>query len=253
MTLDELIKAVGLDNDESKEKQEILKKEFNALTKANNTLTKKVETLEKEAEEVKPNIEKLDIITKAFNLDLESEDFDKMLDDKKDEMIKAAGGGTTPEEVKILNRDLTKAQRDLAASKKQVDELSEKLNQEVTHRINSVKRDTIQKALLQHNIIKPEHFIDTFMNKAEVDKDGTTVTIKGDGGNELSVSDAIADWAKANPEFVKKDITGGLGSGGTGQAGNKNKNGISDFMQSILEETAPSSNGGEKSLAELFG
>ena len=176
-----------------------------------------------------------------------------MLDDVKDAMIKEAGGGATPEELKNLRREVTKFQRDIAAKDKQVAELTEQLNTEKTHRINGVKRDAINKALQTHNVIKPEQFMDYFMNKATIDKDEVTVTLKDDAGNELSVADAVADWAKANPEFVKKDVTGGIGTGVGGKGGSKDSSGVSSIMQAVLASQEHNNPSGEKTLGEIFG
>lgn len=253
MTLEELSKALGLDTEENKEKFGILKKEFNAMSKAQKDSAKKIETLEAQIEENKPIIEKFDIVSKAFNFNAEAEDFDAMLDDVKDAMIKEAGGGATPEELKNLRREVTKFQRDVATKDKQLAELTEQLTTEKTHRINGVKRDAINKALQAHNVIKPEQFMDYFMNKAIIDKDEVTVTLKDDAGNELSVADAVADWAKANPEFVKKDVLGGMGTGVGGKGGSKDNNGVSSIMQAVLEAQAQNKGEGSTSLSEMFG
>lgn len=253
MTLEELTKSLGLDTEENKEKAGILKKEYNSLVKSQKTLSETIEKQEKQLSELNPIKEKFDIIVKSYQLNIEAEDFDKMLDDRKTEMVKEAGGGTPPEEVTRLNRELTKSQRDLAASTKQVAELQEKLNIETTHRINGVKKEALHKALTQNNVIKPEQFIDMFINKVDVDKDGITVTMKDETGTELGISDAIADWAKANPEFVKKDVLGGFGSGVEGTAGGSHNSGLSEIMQSIIAESQNSHPSNNKSLIELFG
>ena len=223
------------------------------MSKAQKDSAKKIETLEAQIEENKPIIEKFDIVSKAFNFNAEAEDFDAMLDDVKDAMIKEAGGGATPEELKNLRREVTKFQRDVATKDKQLAELTEQLTTEKTHRINGVKRDAINKALQAHNVIKPEQFMDYFMNKATIDKDEVTVTLKDDAGNELSVADAVADWAKANPEFVKKDVLGGMGTGVSGKGGSKDNSGVSSIMQAVLEAQAQNNPSGEKSLGDMFG
>lgn len=253
MTLEELAKALGLDTEENKDKFSILKKEYNAMSKAQKDSTKKVEALEAQLEEQKPVVEKFDIVSKAFNLNLEAEDFDAMLEDAKETLVKEAGGGATPEELKSLRREITKFQRDVASKDKQVAELTEQLNTEKTHRINGVKREAINKALVEHNVIKPSQFVDMFMNRVNVDKDEATVTMTDGAGNELSVSDAIADWAKENPEFVKKDVTGGLGTGSNGKGGSKDSNGVSALMQSVLDSQTSGNNEGGKSLGDIFG
>lgn len=250
--LKELIKKLDLDSEDNKEKAELLTKEFNALTKLLNTANKKVKALEDEQSSLKEISEKFDIVSKAFDLDLETEDFDKMLDDVKDKLVKDAGGGTTPEEIKILKRDFTKAQRELEKANTSVKELTEQLESEKTQRINAVKRDAIQKALISNKIIKPEQMIDLFFGKVDVDKDGSTLTMKDAAGNEISVVDGIADWAKANPEFVQKETRGGAGSGSGANGGKKDDSGVDDFVKSMIADRG--NQGGEtKSLGDLFG
>lgn len=254
MTLEELIKALGLEGEESKEKVAIITKEFNAINKLLNTANKKVKTLEDEQSKLKETSEKFDIVSKAFDLNLETEDFDKMLDDIKDKLVKEAGGGTTPEEIKILKRDFTKAQRELEKANTTVKELSDQLESEKTQRINAVKRDAIQKALVSNRIIKPEQMIDLFFGKVDVDKDGSTLTMKDAAGNEISVVDGIADWAKANPEFVQKETRGGAGSGSGANGGKKDDSGVDDFVKAMIEDkNGQGGNGETKSLGDMFG
>ena len=254
MTLEELIKALGLEGEENKEKVATITKEFNAITKLLNTANKKVKTLEDEQAKLKETSEKFDIVSKAFDLNLETEDFDKMLDDVKDKLVKEAGGGTTPEEIKILKRDFTKAQRELEKANTTVKELSDQLESEKTQRINAVKRDAIQKALVSNRIIKPEQMIDLFFGKVDVDKDGSTLTMKDAAGNEISVVDGVADWAKANPEFVQKETRGGAGSGSGANGGKKDDSGVDDFVKTMIaDKNGQGGNGETKSLGDMFG
>lgn len=254
MTLEELIKELGLDVEENKEKAETLTKEFNANSKLLNAANKKVKTLEEEQAKLKEISERFDIVSKAFELNIEAEDFDKMLDDVKDKLVKDAGGGTTPEEIKILRRDFTKAQRDLEKANTSVKELTEQLDNEKTQRINAVKRDAIQKALVSNRVIKPDQMIDLFFGKVDVDKDGSTLTMKDAAGNEISVTDGIADWAKANPEFVQKETRGGAGSGSGANGGKRDDSGVDDFVKAMIaDRNGQGGNGEPKSLGDLFG
>lgn len=253
MKFEELLKALGLDSEENKDKADILKKEFNATSREINNLTKSKTTLEAENEALKKNSEKFDIVVKSYGLDVDAEDFDKMLDDRKDAMIKEAGGGSAPEELKTLNRELNKIKRDYETATNTINELNEQLTAEKTQRINNVKRDAIHKALEANKIIKPDQMVDMFFNKVIVDEDGNTLTMKDDGGNELSVNDAIADWAKDNPEFVIKDTRGGVGSTG-GALNNSSKEGLSEFMRGVLETRhGTASEGNQMTLEQAFG
>lgn len=254
MDIKELITVLGLDGEENKEKADTLTKEFTAKTREVNSLNKKLKIVEEEQAKLSEISKKFDIVAKAYSLNLEAEDFDKMLDDVKDKMVKEAGGGSTPEEVKIIKRDLTKAQRDLEAANNSIAELTAQLESEKTQRIDAVKRDAIQKALVSNKVIKPEQMIDLFFGKVEVDKDGSTLTMKDSAGNEISLDDGIADWAKENPEFVKTDTRGGLGSNGNSSFGNSSGEEMSDFMKSIIADKNQSYGGSDnQSLTDLFG
>ena len=257
MNFDELVKALGLDaeKDEDKEKIAVLKKEYNAKEKSINTLTEENNKLKEDATANKEIADKFNIVVKAFELDTQAEDFDKMLDDVKDGFIKQGGeGAVAPEEVKIIKRDLTKAQRELEKSNATITELTTQLEAEKTQRINSVKRDAIQKALISNNVVKPDQFISNFFDKVIVDEDGKTLTMKDAAGNEISVADGVADWAKENPEFVKIDTNGGFGSNGGKGGNNNNGDGVSELVKGIIEsKTANSNRGDGASLAELFG
>ena len=139
MTLEELAQTLGIDGEETKDKFAVLKKEFNAKTKEVNTLTKKVETLEADVETGKKVSEKLDILSKAFDVDTSAEDLDSVIEESKEALIKSAGGGSTPDEVKNLKRDLTKISREKEKALEQITELTEKLT---TLTINELNKDS---------------------------------------------------------------------------------------------------------------
>lgn len=258
MTIEELTKALGLEGEDFKDKVKILSQEFKAKEKEFNELSKKLKDLEKDNETLKasadtnnPIVDKFNIAAKAFGFDLEAEDFDKMLDDIKDRLSKEGSNGVTPEDVKQMKRDLTKANRDLEKANSNVKELTEQLETEKSIRITSLKRSALKKELEAVNALNPEMFVDLFLNKVEVDKDGSILTMKDAAGNDISVADGIADWAKENTDLVKKTVRGGAGSGGNG---NKDNNEVSDFVKSMIANNSPSSDStGGKSLAEMFG
>lgn len=254
MTLEELTKALGLDTEDNKEKAGILKKEFNSKVKEVNTLNQQIETYKNGEESAKKNATNLEIVTKAFGLDFNAKDVDKMIEERKDAIVKEAGGGNTPEEFKEQKRTLTKTQRALDEANGTIATLTEQLNAEKTQRITTTKRNAIHKALVDNNAIKPDMFVDMFVDKVNVDDDGKTMTIKDDVGNDLSISDFITDWAKDNPELIKKDVNSGKGSGANGNGGNSADGGVSTFMQDLINrnKTTDSQHEGQ-SFSELFG
>ena len=251
MDFDELLKALGLDTEDAKDKATILKKEYNASKKEINELNEIVKKLTEGVEASKETAEKLDIVVKAFGLDIGAEDFDKNIQESKDKLIKEAGGGTDPDEVKQIKLDLNRTKRELDKSSKTIEELTVQLEGEKTQRLNNVKRTAIQKAVIKNNFIDPEVSIDLFINKATVDEDGVTVTMKGADGTDLPVADAIADWAKDHEGFIKKEVKGGMGSNGNNNGGGQNE--VSPFMQNLIKQQSNNASGQSKSLADVFG
>jgi predicted RNase H-like nuclease (RuvC/YqgF family) len=257
MTIEELVKALGLEGEEHSDKVKTLTAEWKAKEKEFNELSKKAKELEEgntklkeEAETNKAIVDKFNIVSKAFSFDNEAEDFDKMLDDVKDKLSKSTGGASE-EELKQLRRDLTKANRELEKSNTSFKELSEKYEAEKNERIRNFKKSAIKKELEEVNALNPEMFVDLFMNKVNVDEDGKTLSMKDDAGNDISVKDGIADWAKANKNLVKANVRGGAGSGGgNGSGGN---DGVSDFVKNMIANNHNDNDDGGKSLAEMFG
>ena len=255
MTFEELVKALGLDNEESKEKAAILKKEYNAQQKEVKTLTDNITELTTTVDAGKAVAEKFNSVVNAFGLDVEAKDFDENIENAKESIIKAAGGGTTPEEIKELKLSKTKAERENKKYVEQIAELTEQLNAEKTQRINSVKRDAIHKAVVKNNLVDPETSIELFVNLAQVDEDGKTVTMTMSDGTVLPINDGIADWAKEHPAFVSKQVTGGAGSGTGGKAFDGGKGGeVSPFMQNLVADSfGGSGDKGSQSLESMFG
>ena len=241
MTFKELCDALGLDE----EKVKILKGEYTTLEKQVNDSKKKVDKLEKEQASLNESKDKLDIVVKAFKLDMKADDFDKMLDDVKDSF---AGNVKGSEDYKELNRELTKARREFDSLKKENEKIVGELETEKANRVKSVKQSAILKELQANNVIKAEQWVNRFFAEAELDEDGVNIFMKDEAGKEISLKDGIADWAKANPEFVKVAARGGAGSGAGGGSNNKENE---DFMNSIIGDGCDE--GGQKSLAELFG
>lgn len=238
MNLEELLKALELEG----EKANTLKKEFNAKEKELNQVNSKVEKLEEQAKKDKEMLDKLEIIKKSFKLDLETDDLDKALDDIKDSFSKEV---KNTEDSKELNRELTKANRELEKVKKDLATANESLEAEKAERIKGIKNSEILKSLNAQNVIKADQWVGKFFN--EVTFDEGKLYMKDEAGKEISLDDGIAEWAKANPEFVKVNTKGGVGSG---KGGSTSENGVSDFMKTLLGSTESKET---KSLGEMFG
>lgn len=255
MNFEELVKSLGLEGDDSKDKVAILKKEYNARQKELKTLNDNIAKLNEDIEANKVIASRFNTVVTAFGLDVEATDFDSNIETAKEKLIKDAGVDKVPdEEIKALKTKLTKAERENKNYAEQVSTLSEQLKAEQTQRVDRVKRDAIHKAVLKNNIIDPETSIDLFLGLTKVEEDGKTVTMMMSDGTELPVHDGIADWAKEHPKYVEKKPVGGMGSNG-GSSNSANSD-VSPFMQSLIKDKADNrninSNSGQ-SLGSVFG
>ena len=260
MTLEELIKSLGLDTDENKDKASILKKEFNAKTKEVKDITKELEKSSTQLETFKDVEDKLKIVKEAFNLDLEAEDFDTAVDEAKESLSTATKVDPVDKnELKELKREKTKLTRERDNLDKQYKEVMEQLSTEKTSRINQKKSAEIRKALDTNKVLKPDQMIDLFNSKVIADDNGEVFTIKSADGSELTISDYIADWVKDNPEFVKSDLKGGTGSGPLSNfnvnkdASKTGKDNVDPIMQAVLNNANANAGVGADSMVKLFG
>ena len=177
-----------------------------------------------------------------------------MIEESKDKLIKAAGvNDKNSEEFKATKNELTKARREITRIKEENSQLSEQLTAEKNQRINTTKRNMIHKALVNNNAIKPDMFVDMFVDKVNVDEDGKSMTMKDDVGNDISIDDAISDWAKENPELIKQNVKGGSSTGSSGNGSDGSGEDISAFMKDIIGNNNNQNDGNGQSLTELFG
>ena len=243
LKLEELVKFLGLDAEKDSEKITKLTEEFNAKEKELNTANRNIAKLNKEIENSQNIAEKYEIVAKAFNLKTDAEDFDKMLDDVKDSFAKDVKG---TEDFKEVGRELAKTKREYDKLKKDYDTINSELAVERENRVTSVKQSAILKELQANNVIKADQWVNRFFSEVNLEDDGK-IYMKDAAGNEMSLQDGIAEWAKTNPEFVKAEIKGGVGSRGGSDTGGE----VSDFMKDIIGHESGAES--QKSLGELFG
>ena len=253
MSIKELIKSLGIEDDKAKKLEEAVSKQEKELSEAKESNLKLKEAKDKAEKEAKESSEKLNIVAKSLKLDIDAEDLDKAIDDVKDSFSNVDVKVT--EDYKELSRELTRTTRELEKSKKQLEEANATIEAEKTARTNATKNTAILEALTENKVIKADQWVSRFFGEVTIDEANGNLYMKDSSGKEISLKDSIAEWAKENPEFVKADVKGGAGTLGGGTQGGTQPNGgneVSDFMKSIIEsQNKPAGDG--KSLEDLFG
>lgn len=254
MDIEALIKLLGLDETQAAKFRETYKKYDDTVqtkikqSQDNLKIEKgKVVASTKELKEFK---EKVEVITDAFNIDLDAEDIDKAVADAKEEIGKT-GGSVTPEEVKEMQRELTKTLRDNKKLKEKFEETSKTLIAEKGKRQDQLKRSEIKKALIKEGVIKSDQMVDLFIHKAKFDDNGEKLFITDKDGTELTVSDFIADWAKESPELVDAKLKGGAGSGAGSEKAPKEKT-MEDKLLADIVASKKASKGNTDALKNFF-
>lgn len=231
MDIEAIIKLLGLEGDEAEKLRVKLTAEQTKFDKKveqlNGSITKLKEDIKTKGSDNDTATERLTSVLELLDVDADSEDFDTAVQDAI-ESIRTEAGKATPEDIKKLQRELTKAERANAKLKKEHEEVTKTLEDEKGRRQNEVKRREIVKVMKENNIINPEELADLFILKAKVNDDDS-LTILDSDGTELAIADAISDWAESHTEFVDSNQAGGAGGGTGGGAG-----GVAE--QSLLKE-----------------
>ena len=226
----ELLKQLGL-SDEQIDK--IMEKHDKAVNTVQTKLDKEVEKVktfntEKTANEnkVKDLEEKLENIVDTLGIELDDNvDISNAFDNYVKEALKNAGGEVTNKELKDLQRELVKAQKDFKKVQAELDTAKNTLAEEKGKRHNQIIRNEVIKALQDNNVIKADKMVALFLDQAKYDEENGSVLY-----GETDLADAVKEWATENPELVKAPVIGGSGggsgSGGTGET--------PDIIKSIL-------------------
>lgn len=226
----ELLKQFGL-SDEQIDK--IMEKHDKAVNTVQTKLDKEAEkvktfNIEKTANEnkVKDLEEKLENIVDTLGIELDDNvDISNAFDNYVKEALKNAGGEVTSKELKDLQRELVKAQKDFKKVQAELDTAKNTLVEEKGKRHNQIIRNEVIKALQDNNVIKADKMVALFLDQAKYDEENGSVLY-----GETDLVDAVKEWATENPELVKAPVIGGSGggsgSGGTGET--------PDIIKSIL-------------------
>lgn len=254
MDIEALIKLFGLDETQAaKFREEYKKQEDSEKTKnkqAQDKLKVEKDKAVQSTKDLKEFKEKVEVITDAFGIDLDAEDIDVAVAEAK-EAISKSGGGVTPQEIKDMQRDLTKSLRENKKLKEKYDETSKTLITEKNKRQDQLKRSEIKKSLVKEGVIKADQMVDLFIHKAKFDEDGEKLFITDKDGTELSVEEFISDWAKESPELVNAKLKGGAGSGAGSEKAPKEKT-MEDKLIEDIVSSKKASKGNSNALENFF-
>lgn len=122
--------------------------------------------------------------------------------------------GLKPDEVAQQIAALTKQVKQLT---QQSEEDKRATQAERDKRINAMRSAKTVEALTAAKAIKPAELAKILAGSVQVKEDDTLVFLDGD--KELPLTEGIANYLKANPEFVANTAAGGSGGGGSGPSG----------------------------------
>lgn len=186
--------------------------------KESDLLTEHKAEIKKRNSENKNLRDRVKLITKKFDLDLESDDLEDMLDELKDKMDgKKTDDSELAKTVKKLQKELEKEQSARAADNKEKEELKIKSRNEST-------RSSLRKVLNENGVkASDEDVTDLLMGKVEYDEDGEA-TLKLDGKN-VSFADGVKSWLEpeSRRRFIDNEQNPGGGSGSGGGKGSPNE------------------------------
>lgn len=246
MTLDELIKALGLEA----ENAEKLKTFVEAQNKASQTkltkLTEENKQLKEDKKAAQTVQERLEAIADAFGVDAEAEDFDAAVDAAKEELSKGKDGAEGAEELAQLKRDHAKAQRELKRLQTNFETTEKALAEERGKRQNELRMRSIIESMTTAGFKHPELAARLIKEEVFVGDDDR-VYYKGESGEELDLADAVQTLAQKYPDYLADKQTGGAGSASGGKGGD----GKPSYAERVLGSNVDAN--AAKSTAYYFG
>lgn len=169
---------------------------------------------------------KLSTVTQTLGLK-DSDNMDEALAGLK-ASLEAVSKGGNPSELGAQIAQLTKQVQTLT-QQSEADKKAAQVERE--KRINAVRSTKTVEALTAAKAIKPAELAKILAGSVQVKDDDTIVFLEGD--KELPLTEGIAAYLKANPEFVANTAapgSGGAGGGGTGgEAPDLEKMSMADF------------------------
>lgn len=112
MTVEELIKALGLEAENAEKLKTFVETQSKASQAKITKLTGEVKQLKADKLAAQSVQEHLEAIADAFSVDIEAEDFDASIDAAKEELLRGKEGAESAQEAAQLKRDFAKLQRD---------------------------------------------------------------------------------------------------------------------------------------------
>ena len=241
--MEELLKELGLEEEQIKKILAESKKEVKAKEK------EVTETLKKNSKE-KELLEKVEKAEETLKsvlgvLEIDVDELGENLEDVVTEKVKQVGGKATPEEVMTLQKTINKLEKDLKKTNTDFEKANATLLEERGKRQTQIKRESIKQALLKNNVLKPDKLVDLFMLQAKINE--TDGIFFDSSVGEQSPEDFIKDWAEENPEFIQVQAKGGAGSGASGGAGK-----VSSVLANIISEKKSAGQAEQSALDAMF-
>jgi len=235
MTLEELLAALGKLPEGQKLvdglKEIIAAKDMEIKTKGKaakdaQTTLKDVQAKEKAA------TERLTTVLEHFEIDGDAEDMEEAIEAAKTKLKTAKEGGASAPEVTQLQKELSKLQRDFKKLQTTNADTEKLFQEERTKRYKSLKEQVVISEMVKNNIENPELYLNNIIDNVEVGDDDSLI-FKNSNAEELSIADAVKEFATKYPRIVVNNQTPGANSGGV-DGGKKGT-----FAEALLKSGQP--------------
>lgn len=246
MTVEELIKALGLEAENAEKLKTFVETQSKASQAKITKLTGEVKQLKEDKKAAQTLQERLEAIADAFGVDVEAEDFDASIDAAKDELLKGKEGAESTQEAAQLKRDFAKLQRDHKKLQSTYETVEKTLGEERGKRQNELRMRSIIESMTKANFKHPELAARLIKEDVFVGDDDR-VYYKGESGEELDLVEAVQTLAQKYPDYLADKQTGGAGSAAGGKAGD----GKISYAERVLGQSSDAN--AAKSASYYFG
>ena len=236
MGIEELIKALGLDEANAAVLRKFVAEKDGEILKKTTDLTVLKAKNKGDSSKVKELEQKLEAVYDTLGIDEDTEDIE--------EAIESALKGKSNDPA--LQKQINKLKTKIADQEK---DFNAKFTEERNKRFDNMKRSALLEALSANDADDPNLLVDMLLNKIVVNEDDESMTFNDDKNSKIG--DYVKEFLTAHPKLVTNNQNSGAGSLFNGSAkGGKSEE--TDFAKKLAESNNANSESATKALESYF-